>query len=73
LEIPQTRRSLSSDKRTGVEIKRVDAPKLTLSMKPAMNDLKLDRLVVVYPGEKAFSFGERVDVLPLQAYCCFSD
>ncbi len=40
--------------RIGVEIKRVDAPKLTPSMKTAMSYLKLDRLVVVYPA------GERI-------------
>jgi hypothetical protein len=51
--------------RISVEIKRVDVPKLMPSMKTAMSDLKLDRLVVVYPGERGYELTERVIVVPL--------
>ncbi len=51
--------------RIGVECKRMDAPTLTSSMRIAMNDLKLDRLVVVYPGERRYALAARVDVIPL--------
>lgn len=37
--------------RIGVEFKRVDAPRMTASMHIALQDLKLDALYVVYPGE----------------------
>ena len=41
--------------RVGVEFKRVDAPKMTLSMHIALQDLKLDALYVVYPGEHRYT------------------
>ncbi len=49
----------------GVEFKYEDAPRLTRSMKTALEDLKLDRLWVVYPGKKAYRLGENVHVLPI--------
>ena len=52
-------------RRIGVEIKRADAPRLTPSMRVALTDLDLDRLFVIYPGERLYSLAERVDVLPL--------
>lgn len=59
---------MHNGKRTGVEIKRVDAPKLTPSMKTAMSDLKLDRLVVVYPGERSYKLAEGITVVPPTEY-----
>lgn len=52
-------------KRIGIECKRRDAPKLTASMKIAMEDLKLDELHVIYPGRKAYPLGESIQVIPL--------
>ncbi|MFI5457902.1 MAG: ATP-binding protein [Isosphaerales bacterium] len=52
-------------RRIGVECKRMDAPILTPSMRTALNDLKLDRLVVVYPGERRYGLADRVEVIPL--------
>ncbi|MEI6530486.1 MAG: ATP-binding protein [bacterium] len=52
-------------RRIGVEIKRADAPRLTPSMRVALTDLDLDRLFVIYPGERRYSLAEKVDVLPL--------
>lgn len=54
-------------KRIGIECKRRDAPKLTASMKIAMDDLRLDELLVIYPGRKAYPLGESIRVLPLEA------
>jgi uncharacterized protein len=51
--------------RLGIEIKRADAPRLTPSMRHALEDLKLDLLWVVYPGSHTYSLHERVQVLPL--------
>jgi uncharacterized protein len=51
--------------RLGFEFKRADAPKVTASMRTAMQDLKLDRLYIVYPGTARYTLGE-VNVLPLQ-------
>ena len=52
-------------RRIGVECKRMDAPKLTPSMRTALTDLKLDRLVVVYPGPTRYSLAGNVEVIPL--------
>lgn len=54
-------------RRIGIECKRRDAPKLTASMKIAMEDLKLDELLVVYPGRKAYPLGDSIQVLPLES------
>jgi len=56
---------LKDGKRIGVECKRKDAPHLTNSMKIAMEDLQLDKLMVFYPGEKTYPLAERIDVIPL--------
>jgi uncharacterized protein len=52
-------------RRLGLECKRKDAPTLTPSMRIALNDLNLDRLVVVYPGERRYVLADRVEVIPL--------
>jgi predicted AAA+ superfamily ATPase len=52
-------------RRIGVECKRMDAPTLTPSMRIALADLKLDRLLVVYPGERRYALARRVEVIPL--------
>jgi predicted AAA+ superfamily ATPase len=58
---------LKNGRKIGVECKRVDAPRLTASMKIAMEDLELDRLFVIYPGKTAYPLGEKVNVLPLSS------
>ncbi len=55
-------------RRIGVECKRADAPALTPSMRTALADLKLDHLYVLYPGDKAYSLGKRVEVVPLAKF-----
>ena len=39
----------------GEECKRTDAPRMTSSICVALTELKLDRVIVVYPGERRFS------------------
>jgi hypothetical protein len=48
-----------------VEFKYEDAPRLTRSMKTAVEDLELERLWVVFPGKVAYRLTEKVQVLPL--------
>lgn len=55
-------------RRIGVECKRMDAPSLTPSMRTALADLKLDQLAVVYPGERRYALGKRVEVVPLAEF-----
>lgn len=49
----------------GVEFKYEDAPKLTRSMKTALEDLELKHLWVIYPGKAAYRLNESIQVLPL--------
>jgi predicted AAA+ superfamily ATPase len=51
-------------RRVGVEFKRADAPKLTPSMRIALDDLHLDRLIVIYPGNKSYPLAAHVEVVP---------
>ncbi len=53
--------------RIGVEFKRADVPRITRSMRTAIDDLKLDALYVVYPGEQRFRLMEGVEAVPLWA------
>ncbi len=52
-------------RRLGVEIKRMDAPTLTPSMRIAIENLRLDRLVILYPGSARYKLAKQVEVLPL--------
>ena len=56
---------LKDGRRLGVEIKRMDAPALTPSMRIALDDLKLEQLVVLYPGKTHYPLAEKVRVVPL--------
>ncbi len=51
-------------RRIGVEVKRADAPRLTPSMRTALTDLNLDRIRVIYPGERRYKLAESVEVIP---------
>lgn len=52
-------------RRLGFEVKRTDAPTLTPSMRIALTDLHLDRLLVLYPGGARYRLADRVAVVPL--------
>lgn len=58
---------LKRDRLYGVECKRADAPSLTPSMRIALEDLKLTRIAVVYPGTARYWLHERVEAVPLVA------
>ena len=55
-------------RRIGVECKHADAPVFTPSMRIAMEDLKLDELTVVYPGQKRYKLAKKVEVAPLSEF-----
>lgn len=52
-------------KRIGIEIKYADAPALTKSMRIAMTDLSLDRLLVAYPGRESYKLDTQIEVVTL--------
>lgn len=49
----------------GVECKRVDAPRMTPSMRIALADLGLERIAVIYPGTRRYALADRVEAVPL--------
>jgi predicted AAA+ superfamily ATPase len=52
-------------KRFGVEFKCADAPVMTRSLHIALEDLRLERAWIVYPGRDSYPVHERVRVCPL--------
>ena len=52
-------------RRLGFEFKRTDAPRLTPSIRSAMDDLHLDHVELVHAGDHTFPLAERVRALAL--------
>jgi uncharacterized protein len=51
----------------GIECKRSDAPQLTPSIRIARTDLGLERVAVLYPGNKRYPISGEVEAVPLEA------
>lgn len=58
---------MKDGRKLGVEYKREDAPRLTPSMRIALDDLKLEQIAVVYPGTRHYSLAKRINAVPLTA------
>jgi predicted AAA+ superfamily ATPase len=56
----------ASGKKYGIEIKFSEAPTITPSMHKSIQDLELERLWVVYPGEHNYEVEKRISVIGLQ-------
>jgi uncharacterized protein len=56
---------IKDGRKVGIEFKLADAPRLTPSMKTALNDLHLDALYVIYPGMRRYAISEQVEAIPL--------
>lgn len=52
-------------KRVGFEIKRTTSPKITTSMRHALNDLKLTELTIIHAGDHSFPLDEKIRAVPL--------
>lgn len=59
---------LKNGKRLGFEIKYSGAPKLTKSMQIAQEQLQLDSLTVIYPGDVHYPLSEKIEVYPLKNF-----
>jgi len=55
------------DRLLGVECKRADVPRLTPSVRIALQDLQLSRVAIVYPGPTRFALSDKVEAVPLHA------
>ena len=54
-------------KRYGFEFKYADAPGRNRSMHAAVEDLGLERLWVIYPGQQEYALDDRIAAIPLDA------
>ena len=52
-------------KNWAIEVKYADAPRKTPSMASAVQDLDLDHLWVLYPGDKTYPLAKNITVLPI--------
>jgi predicted AAA+ superfamily ATPase len=57
---------LHRGRRYGAEFKFNEAPKITKSMRTALNDLDLEHLWVIYPGQHHYAVDKKVSVWPLR-------
>jgi hypothetical protein len=56
---------IKDGRKLGIEFKRIDAPRLTPSMRISIEDLKPDNLTVIYPGDRRYSLSNNITVIPL--------
>ncbi len=61
-------------RRYGIEIKYADAPTVTKSLRIAMQDLRLHKATIIYPGDRAYPLDEKIGVIPVsQIETAFDD
>ena len=54
------------DRMFGVECKRLHAPALRPSMQIALQDLQLERILVIYPGSRHYRISDRIEAVPFE-------
>mgnify|MGYP006316454219 CR=1 FL=1 len=47
----------------GIEVKYTDSPSMTKSMRIALEDLNIEKIIVIYPGKGEFIIGDRIIAL----------
>ena len=57
---------IKGEERLGYEFKYSESPKVTRSMQSALQDLKLDHLTIITPGERSYSLGQKISVSNLE-------
>lgn len=55
-------------KRWGFEFKFTESPEITKSMRIAIHDLKLERLRIIYPGEKSVQLDKKIELVGLNHF-----
>ncbi|MBN2689814.1 MAG: hypothetical protein JXR42_04370 [Gammaproteobacteria bacterium] len=64
----QRNKSIQKLKKLGFEFKFSDQPKLTKSMHQTYEQLELDNLYVIHPGEKNFPLSENIRAIGIIEY-----
>jgi predicted AAA+ superfamily ATPase len=55
-------------KRWGFEFKFTESPEITKSMRIAIHDLKLERLYIIYPGDKSVQLDKKIELAGLNNF-----
>jgi hypothetical protein len=58
---------MKDGRKLGVECKRSDAPKVTPSMRAAIEELRLEQLCVIYPGRSRYRLAQRISAVPMES------
>ena len=56
---------VKNGRKIGVEIKYTEKPRITKTISISINDLDLEKLYIVYPGDKSFTLSKKVEVLSI--------
>jgi hypothetical protein len=59
--------NMNGSKKIGFEFKYTDVPKITRSMHKAIEELKLDHLYIIVPGNKLYQRDEKITVCGLDS------
>jgi uncharacterized protein len=59
---------MADGKRLGFETKYTSSPRVTKSMRAAIDTLKLDRLIVVYPGDRRIPLAEHIEAVGVSEF-----
>ncbi len=51
-------------RKIGVECKRMDAPRMTPSIRHALDDLQLERVLIAHPGTRRYRLSDQVEAVP---------
>jgi hypothetical protein len=51
--------------RYGFEVKYADAPTMTKSIRIAVNDLRLHKVFIIYPGKEPYAVDKNVQIVPI--------
>lgn len=54
-------------KRLGFEIKYTNTPSITKSMQISLEDLKLDQINIIFPGDISFKLSEKIQAIGLSS------
>jgi len=57
---------IKDGKRVGFEFKYSSTPKITKSIEIALNDLKLDQVKIIFPGDKTYKLSEKIEAIGLK-------
>lgn len=59
---------VTPQQKLGFEIKYTDSPKITPSMRNALEDLELSELTVIIPGKSRFKLAANIQVIGIDDY-----